>query len=618
MNISTTDNKDLSIYWEIDPKEHRDIVENIGDMWDKSSPDFTLKTLDLSKACAICRWYNNLKPSVSQQLTGLTKKELLDTIHSNEDVKSLLMNQAYPFWTSGIRRFTNRFSKYKKQGWRGLISDRYGNANQLKVKTEPQRALIRQLYGKNQDYHKSALIYNEAAELYNWPAITNSVVKQIVSESEPQVAAQTTELKKWHSMFNQSINRKRPSQPGYMWGFDGWDVELFFQEEDEKTGKIRHFNRLNCVFVIDYFNDTIMGVAAGYRETSVLISQALRNAVENTGIIPWQIQSDRFAKKALGPLLEALAWHVTPAQAYNARAKAIEPFFQRFKEECVRNYANWSGSSPTSKLDKSQPNREFIVKIKENFPDRDGNLFQIAESIEKWNTEIYKVEGKSRYTYWLEHLQKLNEAAPKEINTPALIDMFGVDRTNRGKGYKYDAQDGLDFYIKRHHYKYKIWDSQANYLALINKTGLLVRHLPDDLSQIKVINPHAGKGEKQVFYIKQDELEPMCIRDYKKGDQHELKSKMEFQKSLRRTVIERNANDLELLQREAGDAFKLYLTPVLSGHKHHIQDAENTLKQLDDNYQDPYEMDIEHEINALEEATDIYEQEIPATNQDSQ
>lgn len=565
----TTARSRLSGCWAPEAEEHGQIAAS--EAFDKTDPHYTRLVIELATASAVCRFYNELKPSQTHKYGYKDKKALLAAIHEDEAVKGLLADTALPFHTDNIRRFRDRFKWHKERGWQGLVSRRYGNQNSLKIRDEAHKAFIRQVYGRpnNFDYVQTADYVNRARHLYGWPELSPGAVREYL-ESEPgammAAMAGRNEYQQWRSMFDPSISRNRPSKPGYMWVLDATDIELFYQAPGKKWG------RWSCCMVIDAYNDTVLGLSVNQRENVAMITRAIRMAMEITGMMPWEIKSDRFSLKQLEPLYYAIARHVSPSEAGNARDKVIESFFNRFKEHYLKPFNNWSGSNITARLSKSQANREYLNKIKKDFPDAEGCALQIIEAVERSNGRIFEKEGKSRLEQWqqacIEHKEKIRPLTPQ-----ARLDIFGRDSKYE---YTYTAAKGIEMTLEGEKRQYKIWDKGRveEYMALVGRGDLKVRYLPEDLSMIRVFGPNG-----LVSYIEQDEKMPMCRMDRKAGDQEKLNRRLEFKRLLREIPRRRNAEDMALLERECPDAAKMYLIPNMGGQlKYTRQDAEALLK----------------------------------------
>ncbi|OAV71688.1 hypothetical protein Barb6_01361 [Bacteroidales bacterium Barb6] len=184
------------------------------------------------------------------------------------------------------------------------------------------------------------------------------------------------------------VKRSGPTSPLYFRTSDGWDTELLYAEK--KTNRNGHsvttYHNRPTVVVLDPFNHYIVGYAIGTNESTVLIRQAYRNAMEHVQKLfggyykPWQIQSDNYQKKNLTPFYQSCTEYYTPAAVGNAKAKVIEPFFHRWNDECFRIFCNSSGYGVKSQKF-LQPSEDFIERNKAHFPNWNGVVGQIENAI---------------------------------------------------------------------------------------------------------------------------------------------------------------------------------------------------------------------------------------------
>ena len=91
-----------------------------------------------------------------------------------------------------------------------------------------------------------------------------------------------------------------------------------------------------------------------------------------------QIQSDRYAIKTMQDLYAVMGGKVTPAQAHNAKAKPVEPYFNYLNTNYCIRCNNWSGFGITTDP-KRQPNSDALNRIRHQFPEEAGLRAQIDE-----------------------------------------------------------------------------------------------------------------------------------------------------------------------------------------------------------------------------------------------
>lgn len=468
-----------------------------------------------------------------------------------------------PATRDGLRR---KASRYAKEGYQSIISGKLKNSNAKKVTEKEQIALLDELLAKhtNLDNELIATLYNVVAGKMNWPEITAMTVSNRNTKSKLVTHAGRNGVKSLKNNVLMQVKRKRPSAPMLYWTLDGWDVELLYQTTatDKKGHKITTYhNRLTMVVVLDAFNNYPVGFAIGTHETPELIKNAIQNAMQHGRELfghyyqPYQLQSDNYAIKALRPLYEAVTPHFTPAEAGNAKAKVIEPYFNTLNKKYCKLMDNWSGHN-TSSGSKNQPNTEFLQKIKKNFPDQQGCISQIESIIT--SDRAKKLEDFS--SNWIntkpEHRQIMT--------TEAYLLTFGstTGNTNKltGEGLviKLDGQKRYfdSFDINFRHQAHQDWKIHFDV---------------NDLSHVLAVS----KDGSERHILEEKYIQPMALADRKQEDPFHLKQIRDFNKAAEEMIIETRANNARLLEPllsspELNDTLaKHLLTDSLGQHKNH-------------------------------------------------
>lgn len=621
-NIKEVSKADLSIHWQIDPSEYQEIT-SLG-IWDKTDPSTPTKIMTLAKAAAICRWYNNTKPLQAKKLGYDSKPDLLKAIQTHPDVKVM-----EGFWVASDR-FQRKFVAYKKDGIKGLLPKRHQNTNNLKLKTEDQKETLRRLYAShvNRDFVWIADEYNVVAKINHWPLLSETTVRDFLTDGENMLQGilMRNGVKAFKSDAMPVKHRERPTSPGYLWEGDGSPWELYYQETKEVRGKetTTYWNRKVVYMVTDGYNDIPLGWAIGDSENIELIVSAWKNAILNTGLLPWQIRTDNYAKKTMGEVYNQVAKYFTPAQVGNARTKMIEHVFGQFSAtRILKKYPNWSGCNITNRTDNNQPNREILVAEKKEFPDEAGVIDQINESINEYRNSLIKKSGLNRFEDWVERMRNTKQL--RIASHEELIDIFGVYRkreytfTNEGitmmangeelhfMDFGDPALEGTDLPAKTQQYK-----------ELFGAKGLRVKYLPEDLNIIRVDHP----THKKAYYLPATVKTPGCIMDAKlyPDRQEMLYQKLRFDKVLIGEVVKSHAKTMEVTNEvlssmsvDAEGIMKSMFT-VDGSNKQYLNEAQSYMKSLDKRIEDRvmdadlYDDEITEEITVTaNEETDLYD-----------
>lgn len=471
-----------------------------------------------------------------------------------------------PTTSRGLRIRYNEFLKYS---YVSLISGRLQNQNASKVKDDYQLALIDELLAKhtNLDNTQVATRYNEVASLMYWKTITPQTIANRKQESNIVIYAGrkgSTALSNNVLMQNKRI---APTKPMLYWTMDGWDAELLYQKTETNAkgySTTTYHNRLTTVMVVDPYNKYIIGYAIGTHETPALIKEALRNAFQHSQELfgayyrPYQLQSDNYAKATLTPLYEACSVHYTPAKVKNAKSKIIEPFFNRFNKDYCQMFDNWSGHNLNSGSN-SQPNSEYMNKIKNQFPDEQGCRRQLISAI-----EADRMKKQAAY------VSQWNEVAPEhksELSLPMYLRYLGetTNYTNRLQG------QGLTPTINGQTLTFDSFDINFRKLAHLDWA---VNYDPQDLSKVLVTNANSRNGKlvevvgTYEFLLEQKHIQPMALAERTEGDALKLSEVKNYNDNVMQYITEERQSNIQSLE-------TLFSNPLLNDTlaKHLLTDS---------------------------------------------
>lgn len=462
-----------------------------------------------------------------------------------------------------------RYNEYIKNSYVSFISGRLQNQNASKVKDDDQMALIDELLAKhtNLDYTQVANIYNSVAERLYWKTITPQTVANRKQDSNIVIYAGRKGSNALSNNILMQNKRTAPSKPMLYWTLDGWDAELLYQKT-ETNGKghatTSYHNRLTVVMVVDPYNKYIIGYAIGTHETPALIKEAMRNAFQHSQELfgayyrPYQLQSDNYAKGTLTPLYEACSVHYTPAKVKNAKAKIIEPFFNRFNKDYCQMFDNWSGHNVNSGSN-SQPNSEYMNKIKNQFPDEQGCRQQLISAVEA-------DRAKKQQAY----VSQWNEVSPEfksELSLPMYLRYLGetTNYTNRLQG------QGLTPTINGQTLTYDSFDMNFRKLAHLDWA---VKYDPNDLSKVLVTNANSRSGKlvdivgTYEFLLDQKYIQPMALAERSEGDALKLSEVKNYNSNVMQYITDERQNNIQSLE-------TLFTNPLLNDTlaKHLLTDS---------------------------------------------
>lgn len=503
-----------------------------------------------------------------QKMCGGTVKAYWPTIAQNVlDLDRSLYPHSLPL---NERRLNDRYKQYEKFGYEALIHKNFCNKNSAKVVEDSQEALIDKLLRdpRNFDNAQIANFYNMAASSIGWKEITQQSVANWRKKFDLEDYAGRRGTVAFYNKKAMQVKRSAPTAPLYYWTIDGWDVELMFKKFE--NGRTTYHHRPTVVVVLDAFCKYPIGYAVGTHETPELIAEALRNAAKHTAELygdmyrTHQLQSDRYAIKAMTPIYEVIAKHSTPAKAKNAKAKIIEPYFNSINKKYCQLQPNWSGFGITSDKDK-QPNTEFINKYKSQFPEYEGVCEQVVNFIE--------LERSEKRELMLSAWEKMDSEDKLQLTAENYLLFFGV---TTGKRNMMEGS-GLHVTINGVKHTYDCFDIAFRKNAHVRWE---VRFDPTDLSQVLAVNEDASLR----FILEKKYIQPMALKDRKPGDSGQLQRVKDYNDQLEKHIIDRNEKMVEALTPvlqmlpQLDTLSKLLITDSAGQHKNQ-RNANRAIKQ---------------------------------------
>ncbi|OWP83225.1 hypothetical protein BWK59_11655 [Flavobacterium davisii] len=433
----------------------------------------------------------------------------------------------------------HKVTKYIKDNYYSVVSKKYGMRNATKVMSKEQIAILKQLLRKHQNLQDTdiASIYNTIGAEIGWCDITPNTVGNYRKKWRLETIAGAEGKKALKRTLEMAVKRQKPSSPMLFWTLDGWDAELLYQKEVVKNGKktITYHNRLNVVVVLDPYTKYPIGYAIGEKENSQLIKEALRNAINHTRelfgqrYIPYQLQTDNFAKKTMTPLYESASKFYIPAKVGNAQSKVIERYFSSLNKQLQKNLTpNWSGHNITARSE-NQPNSDVLNLIKKDFPDAIGCAMQIMELLEG--------ERNAKRSEFVQAFEELDANFKQPISTNDFLRYFGetTGYTNRLTG------SGVTPTILGKERAYETFDLNFRSYAYMDWA---VKYDPTDLSKVLVLNAKSKDGRCQEiigtteFLLEEKYIQPMALADRLYGDAQELHKIYNFNNQLHNHIIE--------------------------------------------------------------------------------
>ena len=454
------------------------------------------------------------------------------------------------------RRLQMKFAEYVSSGYECFISGKFLNGNAGKVLTDEQTGYLATLISNPNNVQDTvvAKFYNAKARMLGWKEITAAAVGVWREKLQLEAAAGRLGVTSFRANKTMQVKRSRPTAPFLMCSLDGWTVALLYQKTrtDKKGHNVTTYtNRLTIVVVLDPCVDYPMGYAVGDHECPELIKAALRNAAIHSREITGemlrynQVQSDRYAIKSMTELYAVLGDKVIPAQAHNAKAKPVEPYFNHLNTTYCQLCPNWSGFGVTTNP-KRQPNSEALNKRRHSFPDEAGLRAQIDE--------MMRLERQQKIGKLMEKLANLKPEHRLPMSREMYLLNFGAET-----GFKNVLEGcGLRPTILGMKRDYDCFDLTFRDHASERWT---VKYDPDDLHEVLAVSEDGTRR----YMLEEKYVQPMALADRKPGDAEQLQRVHDYNKALEAETGRRLADHFEDARRviERAAELPIHGTPAL-------------------------------------------------------
>lgn len=416
-------------------------------------------------------------------------------------------------------RLQEKYNQYMDEGYACLISGKFGNKAASKIRTEGQRSVMLTLLkaGNNLDNAQVAMAYNQTGKLRGWPRITAGTVANFRLKEGLTVYAGSRGTREFKNTKLMQVKRSRPTAAMYMWVHDGWTGEFYYRTEDG------YANRMNLEVVLDPCCNYPIGYAISTHENVEVIIEALGNAVRHARelfgdrYIPYQIQSDNYARKATKPVYLATCTHYIPAAVGNAKSKVVEPYFQYLNKTYAQWMKNWSGFGVKSRRE-VQPSPEWLNANKKDFPTKEEVIDQI--------TKVIMLERQLKRDQYLEFWSKAEEQYIKTMSEETFLLTYG----HRSAKDHILEGCGLRVTIGGQRIQYDSFDIDFREDAASKRWAVL--YDPQDLSRVLAVST----DEKKRYILDQKYVQPMALADRKPGDAAQLKRVYDFNRELENHV----------------------------------------------------------------------------------
>lgn len=316
-------------------------------------------------------------------------------------------NRVYSGFYKNANSFYNAKSKAVNKGAKELAIDQrwFTTPQNIKKISEVNKywtaALISmpQKYSNRQVFEKLCILCKEANEKppknKSWvDKYRKQILEENISVYKSRYGAAATKAKQLPFASMQcALNANS------QWQMDGWTLPFWIENPNPLPNEKRYCNRYVIVLIKDAYSKKYVGYAVGKTEDTTLIMAALRNAIINTGVLPYEILTDNHSfnqTKEAAHFKEAIAAIGTLfTVTHNPQHKSIIERYNRHLDRLCRDYYGYLGGGIKSKSIDAQPTQELIDKyVKNNISIDEIKLIGI-KIVEDFNNEILSKEGKT-------------------------------------------------------------------------------------------------------------------------------------------------------------------------------------------------------------------------------
>lgn len=356
-------------------------------------------------------------------------------------------------------RLRVKMREYARDGYASLISGKLCNANTTKITGDVAEWLLAHKTSVNPVYTVGQIfnLYNETAPSMGWKPIKSTQTLLEFFERpdvKPRWYAVEQGAQRANNLFIRQNRTLMASCRDALWYVDGTKVNLYFQYWDNAARQTK-VGTTNCIYVMDAYSEVFVGHYVCAQETFLTTYEALRNAFENTGFLPYELVSDNQAgftsnaAKRWRSKLDCISHTTTPE---NGKSKSIEAAFGRFQAEILRQYINYTGGNITAKSSKTKIDPALIVQNVKALPTYDEVVAANEDSIRKWNSMPHpRFAGKSRMDVYRASVNPSATALTDVIRDkvfyiatekPSTFRASGIEITVKGQKYVYEVFKG--------------------------------------------------------------------------------------------------------------------------------------------------------------------------------
>lgn len=410
-------------------------------------------------------------------------------------------------------RLLDLIRRFDREGYACLVSGKLGNRNSRTITEEMGRmifALKRSMvpvYSVDEIRRK---VNGEAASR-GWKEIrSNATINSFLNRNKAKWLDAERGDTRAKMVLNRLHSTRLPLLPNARWEGDGTKVNLYYKtyvDGKEKPATLYVYE------YIDVASEMMLGSSFGEGENRMMLYNAFRNAVEDTGYFPYELVNDNQSSATTNVMKEWLSRCVQVPRTtapHNGPSKVIESVYGRFQTERLHRLWNFTGQNVTSRKESSRPNMDRILKNIASLPDRAGCIAQYMAEKDAWNNSLHpdqeRYPGMTRRDVYMSgccpECTRLTDAARRDAwwiksDKPVTYTNYGFQISIDGHKYVFEVQDAEGY-------------ADLEWLDAHNGQKFWYAYDPRDVSGIKLYT----YGKKTGFlYVADAAPKPVISRD---------------------------------------------------------------------------------------------------------
>lgn len=296
--------------------------------------------------------------------------------------------------------------------------------------------------------------YKREYKQYGWPCIDSvDTISSYLNDPRIKILWYAAKHGKVAASRNiePKFSRIKATFPDALWGGDGTRIDIELQD-----GSGNWIPSLDIYWFFDSYSGKITGYAIGKGEKSTLVQSAYKNAIRNTGHLPYQIYYDpgkaNVSKEVEGLFDKTTRVHF-PHEAKRPEPLRTESFTKQIQNQVMKFVESWTGGNITSK-NKANPDTLTELRNSGKIPTVEQLEETVKEIIQVWNQSTWKRDESRDQIYFSTENEKR-----RKVDQADIIELFMVKRRTP---VKY-TQHGLKLQIDGQEIIYTVQDEKGSF-----------------------------------------------------------------------------------------------------------------------------------------------------------